>query len=155
MQADPNWSKWLHASVYNHFSQDDVLNDMKFFTEDMKRDTNRVSEWLEVRIDGPRLEKTGTNNWIMWAEVNLLVSTHKNSKKLLRHQQNIGSVVAAITDIPIYRYGDEDGDDGSLVGCLQLIQDFHNKIDVIQMQVVEHAVELLQSMAEGHYRMYL
>jgi len=159
---DKNWSRWIFASVSNHFNN--RKEDLPLFIEGQHRDTREdqkepgtVNEFLELRMDGPKLTETSKDDWNLYFEINILVQVTMDDFNATRIHRNVGIVAAAFTDIGIFKVGKTDDDDGSLLECLRLIQDKRRReaIVVSHFGQIEPKTKLIHATVEGHYEVDL
>jgi hypothetical protein len=146
--------KWIFASVAKHF--DDRKQTLPLFIEGMVRQTNKETNWAEFRLDGPYLTEVSRGQWYIEIEVNVLVESATNTQDAYIYLKNVGIMAAAFTKtIKVFRLGDEAGDDGSLVGCLILKQEYREKLVISHFGETHPNEKQRQSQIEGHYEMYL
>ncbi len=150
MPANPNWDRWILASISKHF--DDRREGVTLFIEGQIRDRPAPPELLELRVDGPHLTEQTKGCWRAYVEVNILLQITMDGKNYHRVNAVSGLVASAFTDIPIFRYGDSVDDDKTQLGCLQLISD---GIRSNKFGQVDATVPLVQASVEGHYELYL
>ena len=147
--------KWIQLSVCKHFT--DIITTLHVFVEGQERRTNQKSDWCELRVDGPWLRQYTRTDLGVYTEVNSLISTFIDDTNVAKEATNIGLVLAAFTDLTIYKYGSEVADDGSVVGCMQLLptDDIRERLEIARFGQIEPEYNLLQSTIEGHYKMIL
>ena len=150
-----HWNRWLFASISKHFN--DRGQGLTLYIEGQHRDTRELKDFLELRIDGPRMTELTRGNWYVVMEVNILVQSVMDDTNYHRIERDIGVAVQAMTDILIYKYGDQAEDTGEFIGCLKLIQDLRarEKIQVFRFGQVEVGLKLEQAAVEAHYHMNL
>lgn len=157
MAMDTNWSRWIFASITTHF---DGIITISTFVEGMDRQTKDLSEFAEIRIDGPRTNELSADYWRLYIEVNILIQTIMNDRDLHRHWKNIGDVnMAFLNCISVYKKADRDGNngDGSRLGCFQLVTDRYNRENIVTSNFgqIDKSVKLQQATVEAHYEMFL
>jgi hypothetical protein len=155
MPSDPNWPRWIFASVSKHFQ--DRRGTLTFYIEGQERDSPMPTDLLEFRMDGPYETEISKNYWDLYIEVSILIQAMKDDKDYHRIHRYCGLVAQAFTSIPVYKYGDGVDDDQTLLGCLNLVQNVgkHERIQINHFGQIEKDTPLLQSSVEGHYRMDL
>jgi len=148
-------SRWIFASVCKHFKAS--ITDEVIFIEGQQRDTNELSKWIELRQDGPNLIEVNKDYWHVYVEINLLASATLNATDFHTIYRLVGKITQAFATIKLYRFGEDEDDDSSFIGCLNLIQDAKGKerIQVSHFGQIEPKVQLLQATVEGHYEMFL
>ncbi len=150
-----NLTRWINASINDHFAT--VLTPNIFvFVEGDTRKTREESDFVEVRVDGPLIKEASHGFFYITCEVNCLVNSVVNDNNLYGLDINIGLVEVAFTRaLPIYRYGDGVDDDQSLLGCLKLIDDRRNSLDVFKLGRMLIEAPIMRATVEGHYKMDL
>ena len=150
-----NWARWIFASVTKHF--DDNKQGLATYVEGTYRDTRTEVDFFEVRQDGPYSTEVSKDYWHFFIEVNILIQSTMSATDFHKIYRDVGIVMAAFTDIPVYRYGTGDDDDDTLLGCLQLVSDAQGKkpVKVSHFGQIEPRTDLLQATVEGHYFMFL
>ena len=150
-----NLPRWLFASVSKHF--DDNKQDLALFIEGQYRTTRNIKDFIELRFDGPDLTEISKGYWKVYTEINVLVQSAMDDENFHRIHTTVGKVVAAFTDIEVYKYGTGDDDDDSLLGCLVLLADARSKekTKVAHFGQIGPDTMLLQASVEGHYLMHL
>jgi hypothetical protein len=153
MSINSNWPRWLFASITTHF--DDALgSNLPVYVEGTHRTVDlAVEDFCEVRIDGPNITELSKDYYKLYVEINILVTSHKNDEDFHRIHTNVGLIVAAFSDISLYKYGDDD----TALGCANLVTDHKGKqtIAVHHFGQIDPDKQLLQSTVEGHYVVYL
>lgn len=150
-----HWPRWIFASISKHF--DANKQTLYLFIEGMHRETRSRKDFIELRVDGPYLTEQSKGYWRNYIEINVLVQSAMDDSDFHRIYKDVGIVVNAFTDIPVYKYGNQAYDDDSLLGCLKLVADARGKerIQVSHFGKIEPNVPLLQATVEGHYEMFL
>ena len=123
------------------------------FVEGQKRNTDELKTFYEVRMDGPWFTEVSRDCWKIYGEVNILVQATLDERDTQLIHRSVGLVTAAFTDISVYRFGDEPGDDNTFVWCWQLLQDTRarERVQVAHFGVIEPNTKLTQAVVEGHY----
>ena len=151
-----NWTRWIHASLSQYFTQYAKDNSLAFFIEASPRDTEGQFEWTELRWDGPAANEVSKNYWLLDVEINILISTSTTAPNSHRHKEIVGLIQAAyLADLQVYKYGDGQFDTQELLGCLRLRSDVREAIFTSYFGKIEVDVPLEQSTVEAHYRMVL
>lgn len=150
-----NMSRWLRASVYDHFGT--ILeSDIHFYVEGDTDDNRDFTDYVECRVDGPIFKEWSHGYFDISCEINCLVNSVVNDNNLYGIDINVGLVEVAFSrSIPIYRYGDGDDDDQTLLGCLKLIDDRRNGLDVFHLGKMLIEAPIMRATVEGHYKMDL
>ena len=151
---NPNWTRWIHASITKHYL--DNVATVDFPCKIRQASDVNVPSWFELRIDGPEIGQFTANEWYLALEINILISTDKNSANMWQHETNCGVIQGHWgTSFEITKEGDEAGDDNTHVGCLQLQTGRDHSRELSNFGNIERNVPLLQSMSEAHYQMFL
>lgn len=149
-----NLSRWLYASCSKYISgrADGIIT----FFEGADRPKN-AKTFAEFRMDGPRLTLLSRNYWQIWVAINVLVQNTMDDDGFHGKHVAIGKIVDAMnTPIPVYKFGDGISDDSTvLVGCLEMIHDKFNRLQVNHFGQIDKTVRLEQATVEAHYLMYL
>ena len=157
MPANKNWSRWVHASVGNHFVNHFAAESIPLFIEGQHRDTNTEKDFGELRIDGPTLTEVSKDCWLFRVEVNMLLTSVMDDSNYHRIQQTVGIAQAGYTRMNVYKYGNGPDDDQSFLGCLKLLQgrSGRNFLEANQYGQIDIKTQILQATVEGHYTMML
>lgn len=151
MEYNSNWSRWIKASTARHFKPTDI----PYFVEGFERTTESQSEWVEFRIDGPYVKEMTRGSWKLNVEINLLISV-PGGKDAYRIERIEGDVTKHFLDcIEVYKLGQDEADDGTLLGCFKMIQTGRDKIIVTNFGKLKPDVNLYQKSIEAHYQMFL
>ena len=111
------WMRWIYSSINTHFQNN--KGGLPMYFEGDERTLQDEAEFYELRIDGPDILETQKDCFFLDVQVNVLVQTHMNDKRLYNLPKAAGPVIKAFRNtICVYRYGDENFDDGSLFGTL-------------------------------------
>ncbi len=150
-----NWPRWIIASVAKHF--DDRRQGLKLFMEGMDHVEDKT-EYIELRIDGPYILELSKDYFKLTVEVNVLVQSARNPTDLFKIYKDCGIVVKAFSDvIKIFKYGNGDDDDQSLLGCMILVHsnDAREALRVSHFGQHSAMVPMMRSSVEGHYDLFL
>lgn len=146
-----HWPRWFFASVSKHF--DALRQGLPMYVEGTDRDTATLRDFIEFRMDGPRIRERGGVTRVD-VIVNILVQSTMDSRDDHRILKSEGIVLAAFTPtINVFRYGDGSDDDQSLLLCLKERDDIDVRIN--RFGIVDETVRKMQSTIEGHYRAYI
>lgn len=161
-RPDPNWTRWIFASITEHFSSNVmVTNSIPFITEGIhERDDKFMIEpdRAEIRINGPFVTELSSNCWRIWVDINILVTSNfgGEQKDAYTLERNVGFIHEfADTSIPIKKFGSDMGDDGSLLGCLRPRTGKNDSIRVIHFGQISKIDRIKQSQIDGRYVLYL
>lgn len=149
-----DWTRWISASIHKHFY--DRRQDIRLFSEDEERNTQKEKDLFELRIDGPFYEEESAGCYNITVEINVLVQSVIDRTDFQKIKRLCGIVVAAFTStIPVYKYGDQSDDDDTLLGCLNLATNRRERVEIHNFGRVSPEKAIQQSTVEGHYRMSL
>lgn len=158
MSADPNWARWIFASISRHFADAASVATIPLFIEGQHRDTRELKDFFELRVDGPNLREVSKGCWLLRVEINVLVQSTMDDDNYHRIHQNVGICSVAFDKvINVYRKGTGPFDDQSFVGCLRLLQDRERRdyLEINHFGQIDVKTKLMQATVEGHYRMEL
>lgn len=153
-----NWPRWFGASVNKHFKPMDPVEGIPVFFEGQVRQTFDLDDFIEVRMDGPYWRELNRNEFLLYIEVNILTQVNILPDKNLYRILTIDGIIAEyLTTIPVYKLGNEAGDDGSQIGCLTLVgnpalRDWSKRNEFGQ---IETKTPLRQTTTEAHYEIEL
>lgn len=149
-----NWPRWIAASIHKHFLTE--VTSLPIYIEGEPRSQNTVTDYAELRFDGPYAHEDSRNQWILDVEINVLIGSIPDEKDTHRIYKNEGIIAAAMKPIiKVYKYGDGINDDNLLLGCLHIKQSFNQTIFIARFGQVDPKINLLQSTIEAHYKMEL
>jgi len=158
MSSNPNWPRWIFASVSKHFTDSVSAAGLTLFIEGQHRDTRELKDFLEMRTDGPTLREVSKGFWVFRLEINILVQSAMDDKNYHRIHQDVGVAAAAFaTAIDVFKLGNNPQDDQSYLGCLILIQNRSSQdyLEINHFGQIDKKTKLMQASVEGHYRMEL
>ena len=144
MSYNKLWSRWIESSIFKHLG-DNVTEVSKIYIEGMVRDTNKVEEYLEFRMDGPWVEQK-QSGYVLEYDINVLV-TLPQSKNLYRKADITGELMQILSgQISILDQTQ------TIVGCSKLKTDRRQKLQTNNFGIVKPASTLMQSTVEArHY----
>lgn len=146
-----DWARWIFASTSKYFQEIADAYPIHFFIESTERQTNEESKWIEFRIDGPQITELSHNYFRLDVEINILWSINLDDTDFHEPYRIAGALAEAMTDICIYKYGDDE----SLLGTLTLRQDANNPVRCNSFGQVRPDTQLIQGTVEGSYSMFL
>ncbi len=151
-----HWMRWVRASILKHFETN--RQGVHLFIEGGDRDTSGNQNFAELRVDGPFLRENSKNCWDLTVEINVLIQGVLDKDDLYKIEEPIGIMCAAFhRNITVYKYGEGNEDDQSILGCLQiLVNDSEGDgIMVSRFGQIEADTNIEQATVEAHYRMRL
>ena len=136
MAYDPDWPKWVQASVADHFKTTATANGFASLVEGLEERTTVFHDnpqRLEIRINGPSIQEQSNNYYHFLVDVNILIFSHMDGTQdsVYRGTSMTGVMAQRASEpISVFKYGSQPGDDQSLVGCLTLINGSREAIKV-------------------------
>lgn len=160
MTVNPNWTRWIFASIADYLKALATDNSIPVMVEGMDDATDTFSEAtdrVEIRISGP-FTKQLHGEYLIYMDVNVILTsrydgTQKNRYAILK---NAGLFHGAMAQhIRTYKYGNEVGDDDSFLGCLVPRSGKNDIIRVLHFGQVDPTDKLKQTVVDARYEMYL
>lgn len=161
MSANPNWTRWIFASVAKNLSAVATTNSIPVIVEGINDETDTFTEdtdHIEIRISGPYSRKLPGNEYHIHMDVNVILTSRFDGAQKNRHAllTNAGLFHESMDQaILIYRYGNSVGDDSSYLGCLIPRSGKNDTIRVIHFGKVDPTDKVKQSVVDARYEMYL
>lgn len=154
MTVSADYIRWITASVNKKFYAAAQAAGIPMYVEGMSnRATDLLEDFYEMRHDGPYLRDLNAGEFLTYLEVNIAVTVRQDTDNY-RYDTLIGTMVSVFYAGPIhvYKYGDNPQDDGSLIGCLYLRQEFkRDRLEVNRLERIHKDIRLRQALIEGHY----
>ena len=161
MAANPNWARWMFASIAFTLKAVATGNSIPVIVEGMDEETNeftRATDRVEIRISGPYTRPLSGGEYHIFMDANVLFTSRFDGAGKNRHTilENVGLYQEAMdSPISVYRYGSEVGDDDSFLGCLTPRQGKNDTVRVMHFGKIDTTDKLRQSMVDARYEMYL
>lgn len=164
MAANPNWARWIFASIAYHLKQVALANDLPILVEHLDERSEsfmRATDRGEIRITGPFSEELSHDYFRLLLDVNVLLTSRydgakKNPYEILKLAGQFHE--AMDSPIPCWNYGNEVGDyiDGNstthvFLGCLRN----DRPVRVFNFGQNEKTDKLKQTAIDARYFMYL
>ena len=159
MPANPNWARWVFASVATYLKGIANSEHLPVLIEGLDDRTTafmEATDRCEVRITGPFTKELSHNYFRIEVVVNVLfLSRYEEEKNQYALMQKIGVFHEAMDGaIAVFKYGNEPGDDEhALVGCLSPVHGRNDAIRLMHFGQVDPTDRLKQSMVDARYRM--
>ena len=125
MPANPNWGRWIFASIATYLKQVASENKVPAMVEGFDERTTefmQAGDRAEIRITGPSVQEVSHNYYEFEVDVNVLLSNRFDAPDKDRYSfTRIAGIFQEALDGPIavYKYGDDPTtDDQSCIGCL-------------------------------------
>ncbi len=145
---NPDWHRWVWASCLKHF--DDRKGTLPLHAEGMDRENVEDANFLEFRMNGPRIQQYSAGHFRLEVTINILIQHAMQDADAYLIQKSMGIVEEAFTvSIPVFKYG-TPGDD-SLLGCF--IREDEVKVNFFGQ--VDKTIRQLQGTVQSMYRMDL
>ena len=126
MAYDPNWPRWVQASVADHFKTVAIARQYPALVEEIDERTTEFMESperLEIRINGPFIREVSNSYWHFIVDANILIFSHMGGALPNAYSgvEMAGYMAQAASEpISVFKYGTGVEDDQSLIGCLTL-----------------------------------
>ena len=159
MPANPNWARWVFASVATFLRQVAQSQQLPVLVEGLDDRTTEFMEATdrcEIRVTGPFTKELSHNYFQIEVVVNVLfLSRYEEQKNQYAIIQKMGVFHEAMDGaIAVYKYGNQPGDDEhTLVGCLSPVQGRSDAIRVMHFGQITPTDRIKQSMVDARYRM--
>ena len=166
-QVNPHWTRWIHASVNQHFHDNIELSPlnpigakhMELHVVGENYDTDFTEGChAELRVDGPLLREQSKGKFKALIQVNIFLSVDM-SKNINVFYEKLGIIQLALTTpIGIFKYGELEGvDDGTQITCVTTLVSSNPKVglETNNFGQIDPNVKLQQSACEAHYAIYL
>jgi hypothetical protein len=160
MSVNPNWARWIFASISYHLKTVATDNNIPAIVEGVDDVTDSFSEatdHAEIRISGPDTQQL-SGEYRLLVSVNVLLASRFDGKQKNRHAllTNVGLFHEAMDQaILIYKYGNTLADDDSYLGCLTLRPGKNDSVRVIHFGQIDPTDKVKQSAVDARYEMFL
>jgi len=161
MAVNPNWARWIFASLADYLKTVATLNGVKALIEGVDDRTDEImqaSEHVEIAITGPFSRELSRDYYELKVGVRVLIQSRMDSPPKNRYTpQRIAGLYHEAMDaaIAVYKYGANPEDDQTLLGCLLPSNDKNNPIRVYHFGQMTPTDRLCQSMVDCWYVMEL
>jgi hypothetical protein len=157
MAANPNWARWIFASLADYLKTVATDNEIKALIEgvdDRTDDIMQAVEHVEIAITGPFSREMSRNYYELKVGVRVLIQARMDNPPQNRYSpQRIAGLYHEAMDavIAVYKYGSNPGDDNSLLGCLSPLKGRNDAIRVFHFGQLTPTDRLRQSMVDAWY----
>jgi len=150
---NPNWPRWVFASVSKHFIDIIEATDTKVYVEGDDRNTNEFKTFIEFRMDGPTEKRLTKIESDLRIEISLLVTTMKDDKDAHILERYIGNAsLGFTTGISVFRFGDSPDPENPLFeGCLTLETESKRALIISKFGLVQTDLPVLQATLNAFY----
>lgn len=161
MSANPNWARWIFASVSDNLKAVADTNSIPAIVEGVDDETNAftdATDRVEIRITGPDTKQLPGNEYRVYVDVNVILTSRFDGKQKNRHAilTNAGLFHSAMDQIiKVYKFGTAGGDDDSYLGCLIPRSGKNDSVRVIHFGKVDSTDKVKQSAVDARYEMFL
>lgn len=154
---NPNWERWAVASFEKQFKTVFDAASVPIFFEGDDRDTAKLTNFVEFRMDGPKIRELSKGYFRLFVPVNILVKHSMDDQNVHRIHRTIGTAISAFADhISMFKYGnDPDTDDSSFVVCFSRMDNLLDQLRVNQFGQIDPIVRARQATVEGHYEAFI
>jgi len=160
MPANPNWARWVFASMATYLKQVAQDNNVPALIEGVDERASAfmdASDRIEIRITGPYTRELSHNYYELSLDVNVLITSRFDGPDKNRYTpQKIAGIFQEAMDgaIAVYRYGDQPGDDDhALVGCLSPRSGRRDAVRVLHFGQLNATDRIRQSLVDCGYVM--
>ena len=160
MPANPNWARWIFASIAKNLNAVADTNNIEAIVEGIDDETDgftQATDRVEIRISGP-FTREMSSEYLVQTDVNVILTSRFDGKQKNRHAilTNAGLFHEAMDQpLLIYKYGSNVGDDDSYVGCLIPRSGKNDTVRVIHFGKVDPTDKIKQSVVDARYEMFL
>ena len=158
MSANPNWPRWMFASVADHFKQAADAGGLPLLIEGIEDRTSekiRKIDHAELRINGPILNEVSKGYFKIRLDVNILIQSMMTEQNAYKLMQNCGVMLAACDVIGIFRVGIGPDDDQEQIGCFFLRKELAQPVSVIHFGQLAPDVRIRSAIVSAQFETYL
>lgn len=168
MSVNPNWARWIFASVGKALKEVATTNSIPVLVEHLDERSDAVmkaTDRAEIRITGPFCQELSQGYFRIWVDVNVLLTSRfdgptKNPYTIIK---NAGLFCEAMSmNIAVWNYGGEAGDFDPddpdtqvFIGCLAPRDGKNDSIRVFHFGQTDKTDKLKQSAVDARYVMYI
>jgi len=168
MPANPNWARWIFASVADTLKAVATDIDLPVLVEHFDERTaafEQATDKVEIRITGPFTQELSHNYHRIWVDANVLLTSRydgakKNPFNIIKYAGLFHEAMAA--PIPVWNFGNEPGDyqDGNVdsqvfLGCLEPRPGKNDSIRVLHFGQMDKTDKIKQTAVDARYVIYL
>jgi len=161
MAVDPNWVRWIFASLAKYLKEIAIENEIPALVEGVDDRTDAIMQatnHVEIAITGPFSREISRNYYRLKVGVRVLIQSRMDNPPKNRYSpQQIAGLYHEALDavIAVYRYGVGPDDDQSLVECLTPLNGRNDAVKVHHFGQTTPTDRLRQSMVDCWYEMEL
>lgn len=148
---DPNWTRWVEASIAKYF--DANKQNYNLFLHGIDDPPIGNKEGAELRINGPIAQQRTKTFWALDFTVNLLVQSKINDQNAYEHQDVVGFFTNLfVPSISVFKLGkNPEIDTQEFLACLEQTED----IEALAFGQISPEIRVLQSTLVCQYRVEL
>jgi hypothetical protein len=166
MPANPNWARWIFASVADHLKSVAVTHSLPVLVDHLDDRTTafmQASDRAEIRITGPFTQEVSMGFHRVYVDANVLLTSRYDGQK--KDQMAVFKYAgffheAMDSPIPIWNYGNMTGDfvEGDpatqvFLGCLKPRPGKNDSVQVFHFGQTDKVDKLKQSAVNARYYM--
>jgi len=153
---DPNWGRWIFASVSNYFNTISGAASIPFFVEGADKADTEELEYFEFRINGPEFKEISRNFWNIRVEINVFCEAKRQKENFHRIHALTGVAASMFANsIECFKFGTGAGDDSTSFICLQLESKGGEDVRVHHFGQLEPDLLAMQATVDGCYEGFL
>lgn len=158
---DPNMPRWLMASVRVHFAELIGATDVLIYEHTGPKDYldmngRPVKGYAELRVTGPYYRAMSLSEGWYDIDINVLCSIPLKMTNADEIERLIGLYYSLMTPtIGVFKYGNGPDDDGSQIGCLELLPQREGDVKVSRFGQANPDTQFIQATVEAQYRLKL
>jgi hypothetical protein len=166
MAADPNWARYVFASLASNLKAIATDNNIPVLVEHLDERSEtfiQSSDQVEIRITGPAICEPSQGYFCIEVAVNVLLKSRYDgqSKNAYTILKTAGLYQEALSgEIPVWNYGGEPGDyvDGDpstqvFLGCLRPKSGKNEATRVFNFGQVDPTEKVKESVVDAHFVM--
>jgi len=161
MSSNPNWARWVFASLATMLKGVADACDLPVLVEGLDERTTafmEAADRVEVRITGPFTRDLSDNYYELAVDANaLFISRYEEGTNKYAILNAIGTFQTALdAPIPIYKFGDQPGDDGTVcIGVMEPRKNRGEAVRVMHFGQADLTNRIKQSLVDARYLMCL
>jgi len=169
MSADPNWTRWIFASVASVLKAVATNANLPVLVEHLDERTAsfmQATDRAEIRITGPFVHEPSPNCFTVYVDTNVLLTSRYDGQQ--KNAYTIHKLAGLFQEamgspIPVWNYGSEDGDyldndpDSQVqIGCLLPRQNSRDDaVRVFHFGQINTTDKNKQTVVDARFEMYL
>lgn len=164
MPANPNWARWIFASIADTLRSVATAQNLAVLVEHFDERSDafmQAADRAEIRITGPFTKEQSKGYHRVLVDVNVLLTSRYDGRRKNAYDihKYAGLFHERMTQpIPIWNYGNEPGDYGDTplnIGCLITRDGNNDNIRVFHFGQTDKIDKIKQSAVDARYEMYL